>query len=165
MRIAALDVYYLADATGAESGRAAAIVFDDWAAATPLSEHVVTVPDIAAYEPGAFYKRELPCLLAVLDGLDADLVVIDGYVDLAPGRPGLGRHLHEATGLPVIGVAKTTFHEAVCVPVVRGGSARPLLVTSVGMPVEAAAAYVRGMSGENRVPTLLLKVDQLSRGR
>lgn len=165
MRIAALDVYYLADPSGAESGRAAAVVFDDWAAAAAISEHVVTVPDIAAYEPGAFYKRELPCLLAVLDGLAPDVVVIDGYVDLAPGRPGLGRHLHEAIGVPVIGVAKTTFHDAVCVPVVRGGSARPLLVTTLGLPEEDAAAWIRGMHGDHRVPTLLLRVDQLSRGR
>ena len=67
--------------------------------------------------------------------------------------------------MPVIGVAKTTFHDAVCVPVVRGGSARPLLVTAVGLPAEHAAAYVHGMHGDNRVPTLLLRVDQLSRGR
>ena len=49
--------------------------------------------------PGEFYRRELPGLLAVLEKIEQpiDVMVIDGYVDLAPDRPGLGRHLWSAT--------------------------------------------------------------------
>jgi deoxyribonuclease V len=79
-------------------------------------ERVVELGEVAPYEPGRFYLRELPVLRAVLDEVeDVGLLVIDGYVDLAPGRPGLGAYCHEEFGVPVIGIAKTPF---------RGGDAR-----------------------------------------
>jgi deoxyribonuclease V len=96
--ILALDVAYSGDA----QGYAVALTFDDWAAAAPAASYAATVSPIAAYEPGAFYKRELPCLLAVLAQLDlgeVSCVVVDGYVTLGTEeRPGLGQYLHEALG-------------------------------------------------------------------
>ncbi len=83
-----------------------------WTDAAPSVESVVRLAAVAPYEPGAFYRRELPCILAVLATVrDVELVVVDGYVWLARARPGLGARLHEALGarVPVVGVAKTAF--------------------------------------------------------
>ena len=121
----------------------------------------------AEYAPGQFYLRELPCLLAVIDRLDAlpRTIVVDGYVFLGPERPGLGAHLYDALAgnVPVVGVAKRPFRDAFAVPVRRGESARPLYVTAIGLAVGEAAAHVRAMHGEHRIPTLLRRVDALSR--
>jgi deoxyribonuclease V len=124
----------------------------------------------AAYEPGQFYRREMPYLLALLESLEAPpvLVIIDGFVWLDGGRPGLGAHLHEALGAEcaVVGVAKRPFHEAAdAAAVLRGASQVPLFVSAVGIALEEAVAGVARMHGAHRVPTLLRRVDQLSRGR
>ena len=141
----------------------------DWADAEPCYEVTAFVEAVAEYEPGAFYKRELPCLLAVLAKLPAvpDLVVVDGYAWLGPERPGLGAHLYEALkrAVPVAGVAKTRFRSAdeVATAVTRAGSKQPLWVTAVGVDAAEAAECVRRMHGEYRVPTLLNRVDRLCR--
>jgi deoxyribonuclease V len=163
--ITALDVQYDEPAGTAVS---AAVTFAGWTDAAPLSEHVLPTSGVAPYEPGAFYKRELPCLLAVLAELPTspELIVIDGYVMLGD-RPGLGLHLWESLGrtTPVVGVAKTRFHAATAVEVVRGESRAPLFVTAVGIEASQAAAHIGAMAGANRIPTLLKRVDQLARGR
>src|SRR5262249_5654871 len=111
--------------------------------------------------------RELPPIvdiLAVVPGIE--LVVIDGYVWLAKDRPGLGAHLYERLDrrIPVVGVAKRPFKDNDCaLPVSRGGSTRPLFVTSVGIPVSVAAEGVARMHGDHRVPTILKRVDRLAR--
>jgi deoxyribonuclease V len=94
-----------------------------------------------------------------------DVLVIDGYVDLDPhGRPGLGAHVHDHVGIPVIGVAKTAFRAAAHAAVVRRGTAlRPLYVTAVGVPVEEAADLVAGMAGRHRIPVALRRADRLAR--
>ena len=127
------------------------------------------VPEVAKYQPGRFFERELPCLLAVLDGHlhDVAAVVIDGYVTLDTlGKPGLGTYLFDALDgkIPVIGVAKTAFQGSLhAVPVVRGASRTPLYVTTAGMDVQEAAEYLRDMHGPHRLPTLLKRVDRLCR--
>ena len=165
--ILALDVAY----TGDTQGYAVAIAFADWAAAAPVATYAATVSPIVAYEPGAFYKRELPCLLAVLAQVDlgeVSCVVVDGYVTLgAEGRPGLGQHLYEALGyaIPVVGVAKTRFAGVApqVAPVLRGSSQNPLYVTSAGLPLVEAAQLVASMHGEYRFPTLLKLLDDLTK--
>jgi deoxyribonuclease V len=130
---AAVDVHY-PDTGGA---RAAAVLAADAAFAHALAERTAVVPRVPPYRPGEFYLRELPPLRAVLDDLSGlGLLVVDGYADLDPGgRPGLGGHAHAEFGIPVIGVAKSRFRTAThALPVVRGTSARPLFVTSAGMP-------------------------------
>lgn len=121
----------------------------------------------AAYQPGEFYRRELPPLRAVIprSGRLA-LVVVDGYVDLdAAGRPGLGAHVHAEYGVPVIGVAKTPFRAAThAARVFRGRSGRPLYVTAAGMPMTDAAHLVDEMAGSSRVPDGLRLADRLARG-
>jgi deoxyribonuclease V len=65
--------------------------------------------------------------------------------------------------IPVVGVAKTKFHGAVPVEVLRG-SGSPLFVTAVGLTLPEAANCIRDMHGPYRIPTLLRRVDQLARG-
>lgn len=165
---AAIDVDYR------EQGAVvAAVVFERIDAATAVHEEIVVLPEVAPYEPGAFYKRELPCALAVLEALSAarqhiDTIVVDGHVWLGPGMAGLGAHLWEErrrqhAEAVVIGVAKTPWHDRRAhVPVSRAG-ARPLWVTAAGCDVDAAAAAVASMHGPFRLPTLLKQVDRLAR--
>ena len=123
----------------------------------------------AGYEPGAFYKRELPVLLALLAKVGAPLraIVIDGYVFLGrDGRPGLGARLAEALDgrVPVIGVAKTPFRgDDWSLPVFRGASRRPLQVTATGIAPAVAARAVTSMHGSHRIPAMCRLADRLAR--
>jgi deoxyribonuclease V len=149
---------------------AAGVTFRDWADAKALDEKIVHVDKVEPYQPGQFYRRELPCLLAVLQKLPpVDTAIIDGYVWLdGESKPGLGAHLYEALNrkVAVIGVAKTKFRgtDRVC-EVIRGTSKRPLFVTAVGIQQELAAEHVRSMHGNSRLPTLLARADYLCRHR
>jgi deoxyribonuclease V len=136
--------------------------------ATIVDERVAWLAHVAPYEPGSFFRRELPATRAVLDGVqDLGLLVVDGYVDLDPdGRPGLGAHVHDETGMAVIGVAKTAFRSAThAVAVRRGVATRPLYVTAAGLSIEQAAHLVTAMAGPHRLPDALRRVDRLSRDR
>jgi deoxyribonuclease V len=132
-----------------------------------VTERTADVPVVAPYRPGQFFLRELPPLRAVLATAGRlHLVIVDGYVDLDPsGRPGLGAYVHQEFAVPVIGVAKTRFRTAThAIPVVRGGSGRPLFVTAAGLPLTEASELVSNMSGPHRVPDALRRVDALARG-
>jgi deoxyribonuclease V len=144
---------------------AAGLWFRGWSAESSVCQTVASFPTVAEYEPGAFYRRELPCLLGVLaQGPRPDIVVVDGYVWLGGGRPGLGAHLHAAIGGVVVGVAKTRYAPATdAVAICRGKSRSPLFVSVVGLSVEEAANHVKQMYGPYRVPTLLKQVDALAR--
>jgi deoxyribonuclease V len=161
--LCAVDVFYR------ETGALAAVVaFDAWTDSTPAMKATAEIKDVADYEPGRFYVRELPCILAVLKKLlqPPRIVVVDGYVWLREGEPGLGFHLYEALhrAVPVIGVAKTAFDgSAHAVPVIRGGSTRPLYVTAAGIDPGVAAAHITSMHGPHRLPVLLKAVDLLCR--
>jgi len=161
----ALDVSYKDNAAVA-----ACLTFSDWTAASPLDEYVCRIQDIESYRAGEFFRRELPCLLRVLEELPelTELMLIDGYVWLdARRRPGLGVHLYEhfEGQIAVVGIAKTAFHGSPhAIQVVRGRSSRPLYVTAAGMDADAAATAVLSMHGQHRIPTLLRRVDQLCRG-
>jgi deoxyribonuclease V len=160
---AAVDVCYLPS-----GGARAAIVVaagPDFAAVD--AEWTAEMPVAAPYRPGEFFLRELPPLRAVLaDAGPLGLIVVDGYVDLDPaGRAGLGAHVHHEFAVPVIGVAKTSFHTAThAIPVTRAGSARPLFVTAAGLPLTRAASLVREMAGRYRLPDALRRADALARG-
>jgi deoxyribonuclease V len=162
---AAVDVYYLEDG----SARAAAVLAPDPSFARVTAEVTVMVRggQPAPYEPGQFFRRELPPIQAVLSGVAGlGLLIVDGYVDLDPhGRKGLGAHAHAALGVPVIGVAKSPFAAATHAAAVRRGtSARPLYVTAAGLPVSDAAELIRRMPGRFRLPDPLRRADALSRG-
>ena len=158
----AADVHYLASG----GARAAAVVAADAAFSRLVADRVVLVPDAEPYQPGQFWLRELPPLRAVLDDLAGmALLVIDGYADLDPdGRPGLGARACAEFGVPVIGVAKSAFRTAThAIAVLRGTSARPLYVTTAGMPRADAAGLVRNMAGRHRIPDAIRRADTLAR--
>jgi len=161
--IVALDVHYRT-----ACAQVGCVAFEDWQAPQASRTHTVTVERVADYQSGQFYKRELPCLLTALEEMPdaAATIVIDGYVWLAPERPGLGWHLHQALDgrVAVVGVAKSSFAgNATARPGCRGRSRRPLYVTSCGMKPDAAATAVADMAGPNRIPTMLKLADTLSR--
>lgn len=168
MTVAFLDVGY-----NNSEARAACVLAGTWEAEAPCSMHAEDIKAVQPYQPGSFYRRELPCLVSVLRLLPSlpNVIVIDGYVWLPPlGRPGLGAHLYETLGrsTPVVGIAKSAFigseRCAAVVPVLRGTSTNPLFVTAAGMSPEVAAQCVRRMAGQHRIPDLLRLADHLSRG-
>jgi deoxyribonuclease V len=144
----------------------ACVGFHAWTDEVAAREHLVrSAEPPAAYEPGRFFERELPYLRAALASLGepVDLAIVDGYVWLAPGQPGLGAHLHAAIGVPVVGVAKTHYAGSDALAVTRGESATPLFITAAGVDPAAAAAHVVAMHGPFRIPTLLKRADTLAR--
>jgi deoxyribonuclease V len=163
--VALVDVHY-----GDQGALAACVVARRWTDASPCEERTATSAAARPYEPGAFFQRELPCIVQVLALVRARVasIVIDGYVDLDErGTPGLGAHLYAHLGgeTAVVGVAKTAYRmSAFAAPVLRGTSKRPLFVTARGVPLSTAARLVEAMQGDHRIPVLLARVDRLSRG-
>ena len=163
--LACVDVDYRPDGSAA----AACLVFPDWASDVVAASHVAWIDDVEPYRPGAFYRRELPCLVRVLGevAVPLDVVIVDGYVTLdAAGAPGLGARLHDALGgkTTVVGVANFVFATATAaVPVLRGRSRAPLWVSAAGIDPNAAATRVQAMAGAHRIPDLLRAVDRLAR--
>jgi deoxyribonuclease V len=159
-RFGAVDVGYPV----AGGARSAVVIAADIQYSSIVHERVRTLNEVAPYQPGRFYQRELPAILAVVP-TDLDLLIVDGYVQLDPtGRPGLGAYVHSALSTPVIGVAKTAYGAATHArTVVRGAARRPLYVTAAGLDSGDAAAIVAAMAGRFRLPDALRRVDQLSR--
>jgi deoxyribonuclease V len=160
---AAVDVWYRPSG----GARAAIVIATTADFATVAAERTADLAKVAPYQPGQFFLRELPPLRAVLASAGRlRLVVVDGYVDLDPsGRPGLGAFVHQEFAVPVVGVAKSRFRTAThSVPVVRGGSARPLFVTAAGLTLAEARDLVSNMTGSHRVPDALRRADALARG-
>ncbi len=162
--ILAVDVDYR-ETVASVSG----ICFNDWsdADATQICHSVVS--GVEAYEPGRFYRREMPCILQLLreHNLTPDIIVIDGYVSLGDASAaGLGMHLFNALDrkIPVIGVAKKPFRgTSADTGILRGNSAKPLYVTAVGISPDQAKRNVLAMHGPHRLPTLLKAVDRACR--
>lgn len=162
--ILAVDVDYRED-----KAVAAGLLFRNWEDREPIQELLAHIPTVAEYEPGQFYKRELPCVLALLQQLKQlpEFIIIDGHVYLdGKQKPGFGKHLHDALeGMSVIiGVAKSRFKDTPAeTEIFRGGSKRALYVTAAGINEAEAKGFVIRMHGEHRIPTLLKRVDQLSK--
>lgn len=173
--ILAIDVQYSDD----DTGYAAGVVFESVDSSSPTQSIIHVHPNVSPYEAGAFYKRELPPILALLDKMKdrPAIIIVDGFVDLdGPGRPGLGRHLYDCLDrkIIIIGVAKNPFrkfeedrrapsinpHVGV---VHRGSSSRALFVTAAGIAVSDAVQTVKGLHGNNRLPTMLKLVDRAAR--
>ncbi len=160
--IAAFDVHYVGD----KYAMAAAVLFQTYSAAEAAREYLRPIYGPLPYVSGQFYRRELPCILQLLEQFNEtpDEIVIDGYVMLGD-RPGLGWHLYESftRQIPVIGVAKSKHKRSSGIEVLRGGSTRPLYVTSAGVDPSVASDRIRAMHGAHRLPTLLRRVDVLAR--
>ena len=145
----------------------ACLTFTKWTDDLPLAEYTEVVSNVDDYVPGQFYRRELPCILKVLDKIKhpLNIVVIDGYVWLGENHMGLGAHLYQALNkkVAIIGVAKSKYYEVNHAEVIRGKSSKPLYITSVGLDELDAIQLIASMAGEFRVPTLLKRVDNLCR--
>ncbi len=158
----AVDVDYKDDSRAVAAG----VAFRSWPSGT--IEDVVRrdVFSVRPYQPGRFFERELPCILALLETCSSPIktIIIDGYVYLGSDqRDGLGARLFEALGgeIPIVGVAKTKFQDTPAeAEVLRGSSSRPLYVTSVGLDDAVARDHVRSMHGNHRIPTILAAVDR-----
>jgi len=161
--IFAIDVHYNPD----ESAKVAGVLFENWEDATPLKVYTTHIEKVNPYESGSFYKRELPCILAILELVQETIeyIVVDGYVYLND-KKGLGAHLYHALNeqISIIGVAKSAFRDiAEQTYLYRGESTKPLYVTSVGVELSQAKEWVETMHGKYRFPTLLKEVDRLCR--
>ena len=109
--ILAIDVQYQED-----SALAAGVLFSSWDSAAPDRSIIKTIQGIAPYKAGSFYKRELPCILSLLEDIEEAIgvIVVDGFVTLgANEEKGLGMHLYDSleNKTPVIGVAKRSFKD------------------------------------------------------
>ena len=162
--IACFDVHYQQ-----EHASAAAVVIENWSDREPSHQYTVRCDDVAAYQAGSFYQRELKPLQQVVEKIDVpvDIYVIDAYCHLSKDRsPGLGAYFHDL--LPessiVIGVAKNRFRDTShAIELLRGESQKPQFVTSIGVDYLTAAERIRCMAGEHRIPTILKAVDRLCR--
>lgn len=162
----AVDVHYEDQAVVT-----ACVGFASWQYPTTALEWVHRdASEPAPYEPGQFYKRELPHVLRAISEIGRrhpiDAVVIDAHVWLDAGKPGLGGHLHAALGggIAIVGVAKTAYRDGIALAITRGQSQSPVFVTAAGLDPARAAELVRAMYGPFRLPDLLKRVDQLARG-
>ncbi|ASJ72241.1 endonuclease V [Granulosicoccus antarcticus] len=161
----AIDVQY--DDTNDRAG-IAAVLFDNWQSSSFEQCLTNTHTELEPYEPGFFYRRELPCLMPVLKRAcqrhSVDTIIIDGFVDLGSDKPGLGRYVFAALdeAIPIIGVAKNPFTESGALPVTRGNSNKSLWISSTH-DVQLAAQRVSSMHGQYRFPTLLKEVDSQAR--
>jgi deoxyribonuclease V len=107
-------------------------------------------------------------LLNQIDLENIEAIIVDGFVYLDDDKKhGLGGHLYEKLNgkIPIIGVAKTNFAsiEKDKKPLLRGDSAKPLFITSIGIDLEEAFQKVETMAGEFRMPTLLKELDRLTK--
>ena len=165
-RILAIDVHYREN-----EAKSVCIAFEKWSDIQPHETYIKMVSPIEEYEPGAFYKRELPCIVEILKNLDlstVQFVIIDGYVYLDNDeKAGLGHYVFEylERKIPVIGVAKTSFHQNTekVLPILRGDSQSPLYISSIGIELNEAADNIRHMAGEYRIPTLLKQLDSITK--
>lgn len=162
--ILAIDVQYQENC-----GYACGILFADWLSEKAQQQYYSVSENVGDYEPGSFYKRELPCVLDLLKQIEEpfDTIILDGYVYLdGHSRKGLGAHLieHVDNNVKIIGVAKRSF---VDLPqshgVLRGDSSKALYVTTHNLDLAEAQQKIADMHGPFRLPTLLKDVDSYCR--
>ncbi|MGK6341216.1 endonuclease V [Chryseobacterium sp. DT-3] len=164
--IYAFDTYYYED-----HANTVCIAFEDWASENESDIFAEKTEVSSGYESGAFYKRELPCILSLLKKIslkEGDIIIVDGYVTLDNnGKIGLGGYLYEALDrkYAIIGIAKNEFAspDSQRRNILRGESKTPLFLTAKGVDVDEVLPKVEQMHGAYRIPSLLKKLDQLSR--
>ncbi|MDE5492145.1 endonuclease V [Elizabethkingia meningoseptica] len=160
-KILAIDVHYK------ESYAKTVGVLFHWDSESPIDIKSVNISEVKEYIPGQFYKRELPCILKLLEQIDVktlDIIIVDGHVYINNERElGLGGHLYESLRgtIPIIGVAKKSFYntEEVTQPLYRGKSRNPLFISSIGISTAIAMKKVEQMKGKYRIPDILKILD------
>ncbi|MFB9077516.1 endonuclease V [Flavobacterium procerum] len=164
--ILAFDTYYYDN-----KAKTVCLEFENWNDSTDFKIHNEIIENVAEYIPGEFYKRELPCILSLLQQIDfknAEAIIVDGFVYLNDEKKyGLGGYLYEKLDeeIPIIGVAKTNFAsiEKNKKSLLRGDSQKPLYITAIGINLEEAFDKVSSMAGEFRMPILLKELDRLTK--
>lgn len=145
------------------------VLFREATDTDPFKTGQVITHEIHPYEPGAFYKRELPCLLNALNAITdpVQLIIIDANVWLSDEKIGLGGILYESLqkSIPVIGVSKTKYtgETEKIIPVYRGDSQNPLYVSAIGTDTVVAVQLIKDMAGPYRIPTLVKLADTVCR--
>lgn len=154
--ILAFDTYYFEN-----KAKTVCISFDDWSDEENYTVETETIENIEEYQSGEFYKRELPCILSLLNKIEVKnitTIIVDGFVYLDDDkRLGLGGYLYkQLRNVPIIGVAKTNFAtlDKNKRELYRGKSIKPLYITSIGIDLDEATKLIKNMKGENRIPTL-----------
>jgi len=161
--ILAFDTYYFNN-----KAKTVCLRFERWSDSESYDLFFEIIEGISDYEPGAFYKRELPCILSLLKKIpkeNIEYIVIDGFVFLDDdGKHGLGGYLFEALNkkTPIIGVAKSEFHDSRkhVKELIRGKSNKPLYISAIGVDLDKACSMIKSMKGEFRIPTLLQILDR-----
>lgn len=164
--ILAFDTYYFDN-----KAKTVCLEFEDWNEDKNFKIHTEIIDNVAEYIPGEFYKRELPCIISLLNQMNLkniEAIIVDGFVYLDDDKKyGLGGRLYEKLNnqIPIIGVAKTNFAsvEKDKKALLRGDSAKPLFITSIGIDLETAFQKVDSMSGKFRIPALLKELDRLTK--
>lgn len=105
--ILAVDVNY-----DQKRARAAGVLFSNWTAAQPYSKFISILDEVKEYIPGEFYKRELPCILKLINEhkLRPQIIIVDGYVYLDGNtKPGLGKYLFDQLNGKIPSMANLEF--------------------------------------------------------
>lgn len=108
--------------------RGAAVLFR-YPDLTPVAGSIAELPTRFPYVPGLLSFRELPALLAALDGLPEtpDVILVDGQGIAHPRRLGVASHLGVVLDWPTIGVAKSVLCGQYAEPGLEAGHQSPLL--------------------------------------
>lgn len=162
----AFDTYYYDN-----KAKTVCLEFAEWNESKIFKIYTEIIDHIEEYIPGEFYKRELPCIISLLNQIDLkkiDAIIVDGFVYLDDNKKlGLGGYLYEKLNkeIPIIGVAKTNFAtiEKHKKPLFRGESKKPLFITAIGIELQDALQKIESMDGEYRIPTLLKELDRLTK--
>jgi deoxyribonuclease V len=159
--VLAVDVYY-------KESRAKAVgALFEWSDEYSRDIRSIIIEGVEEYMPGEFYKRELPCILKVVELFninDIEAILIDGYVYIDNDKQfGLGGRLWEALDerVPIIGVAKTSFfrNKNTIEELLRGESKNPLFISSIGVELNIATSKIKEMKGKFRIPDILKFLD------
>ena len=163
--LVAIDTAY-SDTSSATGG----VIFESWESTEPvdiLVSKLLNKPK--PYQSGEFYKRELPCILYLLNKITHPLeyILIDANVFLdGTKKPGLGKHLFDALdqNTDIIGIAKNRYH---LMPqkhaVIRGESIHPLYVTTTSNNLTSVKNNIALMAGDFRIPSMLKLADKISK--
>ena len=163
----AFDTHY----TEPDQAKTVCLAFQNWTDSQASAIFSQIRSNIAPYQPGAFYLRELPCILGLLQEIDIQdvkAIIVDGYVFLDDQKTlGLGGHLYQSLDgkIPIIGIAKSAFAKVQTQQrlVFRGQSKKPLYLSCLGLDLDQTAQAVQSMTGPHRLPDLLKTLDRLTK--
>jgi exodeoxyribonuclease-5/deoxyribonuclease V len=164
--ILAFDTYYYDN-----KAKTVALSFKNWEDAHEQNVYSEILKNVEEYSSGEFYKRELPCILSLLNKInlsEIDFIIIDGFVYLNDElKKGLGAYLYESLQqkIPIIGVAKNDFISLQKNKrlLFRGESKNPHYITAIGIDLDTAKSNIQMMHGEYRIPTLLKRLDMITK--